>query len=65
MGAPTIATSTPASSAGSSVYGIPENDNNPAKSGFSPYWAQRASGSIMGPSSHALDGAGAIAETDH
>ena len=45
--APTIATSTPTSSAGSSVYGCPAKVSRPVKSGFSPCAAQRASGSII------------------
>ena len=48
IGAPTIATSNPSSSAGSSVNGAPPNVSSPAKSGFSPYCAQRFRGSIIG-----------------
>src|SRR3954469_2135542 len=48
MGAPTMATSIPSRSAGSSVYGSPANVARPAYSGLYPFARQRRCGSIMG-----------------
>src|SRR5436190_1121278 len=58
-----MATSAPASSAGSSVYGCPPYVRRPAKSGFSPKRRQRSRGSIIPRSSQTALGRGEIVAT--